>query len=102
VIQDQDVSWNRTIALYAEHEALLQSSNTVDCKPGDPANCWSYGERAALAKQIDHTKLLRDPGFQGMLTERLLAISDTIDFGLNEFTQDMKLLIDEIRANLED
>jgi hypothetical protein len=98
---DRDYLQDRTLPFYSDRAWLLRILNAVDCKPGDPSTCWSYGDKIELSERTDYMVLLADPGFQGMLAGRLLTISDTIDFVLDKLSADLEVLIQAIRADLD-
>lgn len=101
VSTDQAYLQNRTLPFYSDHGWLLRILNAADCKPGDPSTCWSYGDRVEVTERMNYADLLADSSFQGMLAGRLLTISDTIDFVLDELSADLEVMIQAIRADLD-
>lgn len=98
---DADYLFSRTLPFYSGRGWLLEILNTASCKPGDPTACWSYGDKIELAGRADYTDIVDDQELQGMLSERLLTISDMIDFALDDLSEALEVQIQAVRANLK-
>lgn len=101
ISRDADFIYGKLLPFYSERDWLVQALDAVDCKPGAPSICWSYGERLDVVKRNDHASLISDPEFRGMLAERLLTLSDSIDFALEELGQELDVVLQNIRNDLE-
>lgn len=101
ITKDNDYLFNRTLPFYSGRGWLLEILNIADCKPGNPSACWSYGDKIELAERPDYTDIADDQELQGMLSERLLTLSDMIDFALRDLNEAIEVQIQAVRANLE-
>ena len=99
---DRDINelLGRYLPYLERNGSLLQIVNAVDCKPGLPNRCWDYGDRIYPESSHDHSDLMSDMDFQGLLSTRLILISDLIDFAFSDLEIELSSTIEMLEQEM--
>ncbi len=101
VTRDSNLVFERLFPLYGQQGSLLQIISNATCKPAAPEFCTSVLVEIPEDQRMNHAKLLANREFQGVLTERLITLSDIIDFGLTGLDERLGVTIDKLQAELD-
>ena len=88
----------RLMVFMESHVFMPQILNTVGPAPGIPQLTYEYGEDFTLTSRVDHSTLLRNQEFQGLLARRSILLNDILLEALYGLETDM----DEVIQTLED
>jgi len=101
VTRDSNVLFERLFPFYGQQGTLLQIISDVTCKPGAPEFCTSLLVEIPEDQRMNHANLLANREFQGVLAERMITLSDIIDFGLAGLDERLGVTIDKLQAELD-
>ncbi len=101
VIRDSNMVFERLLPFYGQQGSLLQIISSVTCKPGAPEFCTSVLIEIPEDERMNHENLFANRKFQGVLAERMMTLSDTIDFGLAGLDEQLGVTIDKLWAELD-
>ncbi len=102
VSRDSNVVFERLLPIYGREGSLLQIISNATCQPGVPENCSSLSVELPEGQRVDHTKVLEKHEIQGVLVERMITLSDIIDFGLSDLDTRLGVTTEKLQAELND
>jgi hypothetical protein len=79
---------------------LRQILNVIEHAPGFPEVKYEYGEKFSIQAPLDHTKLLMNREFQGLLVRRSVLLNDILTQRLAYIDDELDELITTIEAEL--
>jgi len=98
--RDSNELVGRYLPYLERNGSLLQIVNAVDCKPGLPNHCWDYGDRIYPESLHDHSDLMSDMDFQGLLSIRLIVMSDVIEFAFSDLEIELSSTIEMLEHEM--
>jgi len=101
VTRDSNMFFERLLPFYGQQGLLLQIISSATCKPAAPEFCASNLLEIPEDHRVNSADLIANREFQGVLAERMITLSDTIDFGLAGLDERLVVTINKLRAELD-
>ena len=92
----------RLMVFMETHVSMPQILNTVGAAPGIPDLIYDYGEEFELTSRVDHSSLLQNQQFQGLLARRSILLSDILVESLYGLEEDLDVVIRGLEEALND
>ena len=108
VAREVDFYDSRLMVFMEHHVSMPQILNTIDHVVGNPEINYDYRTKFSIKARVDHSSLLSNQQFQGLLTRRSILLNDILtqafrgpqqDLGLED---DLGMVISAIEAELSE
>lgn len=99
--RDSKIVFDRLLPIYGREGSLLQIIASATCQPGAPENCTSTAAEVPAGEKANNARMLASREIQGALVERMISLSDMIDFGLSGLDRKLGATVERLKARLD-